>query len=68
MAFSEWKKKEIGHVKNEKDIVCNRFHRSVARQVDFSLRHAYIMQTYISLQLTSTDARALRRYNRLISC
>ena len=31
LAFSEWKKKEIGHVKNEQDIVWSRFRRNVAR-------------------------------------
>ena len=35
LAFSEWKKKEIGHVKNEQDIVWGRFRRNVARQVNF---------------------------------
>ena len=46
-------KKEIGHVKNEKDIVCSRFHRNVARQGNFSLRHAYIVVSMIFLELTS---------------
>ena len=39
LAFSEWKRKEVGNVKNEKNIVCSRFRRNVARQVNFSLRH-----------------------------
>ena len=31
LGFSEWKKKGIGHVKNEQDIVWSRFRRNVAR-------------------------------------
>ena len=50
LSFSEWKKKEIGNVKNKKDIVCSRFHRNVARQVNFTLRHAYIVVSIIFLQ------------------
>ena len=57
LAFSEWKKKEIGHVKNEQDIVWSRFRRNVARQVNFSLRNAYIVVSIVFLQLTSTDTR-----------
>ena len=57
LAFWEWKKKEIGHDKNEQDIVWSRFRRNVARQVNFSLRHAYIVVSIVFLQLTSTDAR-----------
>ena len=37
LTVSEWKKKEIGNVKNEKTTVYSRFHRNVARQVNFSL-------------------------------
>ena len=57
LAFSEWKKKEIGHVENEQDIVWSRFRRNVARQVNLSLRHAYMVVSIVFLQLTSTDAR-----------
>ena len=58
LAFSEWKKKEIGHDKNEQDIVWSLFRRNVARQVNLSLRNAYIVVSIVFLQLTSTDARS----------
>ena len=60
VAFSEWKKKDIGQVKNEQDIVWGRFRHNVARQVNFSLRHAYIVVSIVFLQLTSTDAHGTK--------
>ena len=54
LAFSEWKKQEIGNVKNEKYIVCSRFHLNLARQVNFSYDiHSYFRHLPT---LTRTDA------------